>query len=159
MTRIRTSERAAGGRESCCGVLAVVLAVVAMGYQRRTGPSHPMRAEFDWAGQTYRCGLVRSEEVVRPARVELPRPDGAAAGELLYKRYPTKDDYQALPMRSEGDLLVGALPAQPPAGKLEYYVILRGEGREVRVPGQAEENPIIRFTGVVPRTVLVPTSR
>jgi hypothetical protein len=137
-------------------VLAIVLSVAAMGYQRRTGPSHEMRAEFDWGGETHSCRLIRSEEVVRPARVEVPRPGGTTAAELHFRRYPTADEFRALPMRPEGDLLVGFLPPQPAAGKLEYFVVLRGQGREVRIPADEAGNPIIRFTGVVPRSVLAP---
>jgi hypothetical protein len=59
-------------------------------------------------------------------------------------------------MTAEGDLLVGLLPAQPPAGKLEYYVQIQAADGSTRVPSDQADNVIIRFKGPVPAGVLLP---
>jgi hypothetical protein len=56
----------------------------------------------------------------------------------------------------EGGALVALLPTQPPAGKVEYDVILATPAGGVRIP----EGPplVMRFKGDVPAPVLIPTS-
>ncbi len=49
---------------------------------------------------------------------------------------------------------VAELPAQPPAGKLEYYVILKSGKETIKLPS-GDENVIIRFKGKVPIFVLI----
>ena len=56
--------------------------------------------------------------------------------------------------REEGKL-VGALPSQPAAGKLEYYIKLgTPSGREVAIAG--EKPVVIRFKGNVPAGIMIP---
>ena len=56
-------------------------------------------------------------------------------------------------MTRMGEDLVAYLPGQPPAGKLEYRVVLRHEGQEYPL----NEFPVvIRFKGAVPAWVLIP---
>jgi hypothetical protein len=105
-------------------VLAVVLMMSSAIYQRRTGPTYPMRGTLELSGVTYDYRLIRSHDATYDARVAIPRGGSGTAGRLFYKRYPTADPFTAVPMEVEGDQLVGRLPAQPPAGKLEYYVRL-----------------------------------
>jgi hypothetical protein len=137
-------------------LLALLLMFGAASYQRRTGPSYPLRGTFsvDQVGFDYR--LPRSEKVTRDARVELPDPGGEISGELRFKRFGTEDPFRAVGLARHDGSLGAALPAQPPAGKLEYYLLLRDpSGVERRIPGAAGETVIIRFTGEVPWTVLL----
>ena len=53
--------------------------------------------------------------------VAVPAPDGVT-GAVHYRRYPTGEPFREVAMSREGATLVGLLPTQPPAGKLEYYV-------------------------------------
>jgi hypothetical protein len=55
--------------------------------------------------------------------------------------------------RQDGDL-TAPLPQQPPAGQLEYYVVLRNGSETVTVP--PDRTAVIRFKGTVPAVVLVP---
>ena len=56
-------------------------------------------------------------------------------------------------MLRQGDRLVGYLPKQPPAGKLDYRVVLNDGGRDVSLTG--ETPVVIRFKGHVPLGVLL----
>jgi len=125
-------------------------------YQRRTGPTYPMRGSVAISGTPYTYKLIRSNDSTHDARVEIPRGAGEIGGRLFYKRYPTADPFTEVPMTAKGDHLVGPLPAQPPAGKLEYYVRIDGPDGSTRIPEDPTANVIIRFKGAVPAGVLVP---
>ena len=136
--------------------LAVVLMMTSAVYQRRTGPTYPLRGSVEVSGTAYDYKLIRSNNSTHDARVEIPRGAGETSGSLFHKRYPTADSFTEVPMAVEGDQVVGLLPAQPPAGKLEYYVRLEGPDGSVRIPEDPAANVIIRFKGPVPAGVLVP---
>ena len=137
-------------------VLAVVLMMTSAVYQRRTGPTYPLRGTVAISGATHSYKFLRSNNSTHDARVEFPRGTGEIDGRLFYKRYPTAEPFTEVLMVAEEDQLVGLLPAQPPAGKLEYYVQIGGPGGTVRIPEDPAENVIIRFKGAVPAAVLVP---
>jgi hypothetical protein len=59
-------------------------------------------------------------------------------------------------MQSIAGELQGMLPAQPAAGKLEYFVELDSPDGIIRIPADESENLIIRFKDPVPAGVLVP---
>ncbi len=142
------------GRELLLWVLAFVLTVSAAGYQRFTGPSYPARGSFEVAGRSYDYQLVRNAETTGDARVVIPDP--GVPGALHYKRYRTDDDFTSVALQAEGGELMGALPAQPAAGKLEYFLTLRTPDGVIRVPGEAEGSVIIRFKDPVPWYSLAP---
>jgi hypothetical protein len=142
--------------EAILWAVAAVAMLTSAVYQRRTGPSHPARGRFEVAGQSYRYSLKRTDNTTGDARVAIPRPGSVVGGALHWKRYPTDDDFSAVPLRAEGDELVGDLPAQPAAGKLEYYITLNAPGGELRVPESSDEDVIIRFKDKVPIYVLLP---
>lgn len=161
-----TSPRASGpsrGVKILLWILAVTMMLVAVVYQRRTGPTYPKRGEFAVAGQTYKYKLIRSEYTSKDAQAVLPDPGAATSGTLFYKRYKTADDFQALPLqRAQVDgkaSLVADLPRQPAAGKLEYYLVLQTPEGERRIPDTVEdgkhENVVIRFKDDVPAALLI----
>ena len=86
----------------------------------------------------------------------MPAPDRGASGVLLWRRYPTSEPFTATPLRREGDELAAALPAEPPAGKIEYHLELRTRAGAARVPPRAGETVVLRYHGPVPVWVLAP---
>jgi len=122
-------------------------------WQRLTGPTHPKRVHAEVAGQDVRVRLLRSAVSGEPFLVSVPAPE-AVSGVVRYRRFPTSEPFQDVAMRHEGGALVALLPTQPPAGKLEYAVVLSSAGREVPVP--AEGPVVMRFKGDVPAGILVP---
>ncbi len=137
-------------------VLAVVLMLSAAIYQRRTGPTRPMKGSFEAAGQSHGYRLLRSEITTTDARIVLPAAEGCGTARLWYKRYATGDRFSPLQLHKEEDELAAYLPAQPAAGKLEYYLIVDCADGEVRIPAEDDGNVIIRFRGDVPIYVLLP---
>jgi len=143
-------------RTTALWILAVLLMAATVVYQRRTGPTHPLRGTVTVAGTTTAYRLIRSEETVRDARVALPDP--GVPGTLVWRRFPLQEAWTRQPMVRElkdGKAeLAGYLPKQPAAGKLEYTVEL-GEGSSaVRLP---EGGPVVlRYKGPVALAVLLP---
>ena len=100
-------------------IAAVVLMFLAADYQTRTGPTYELKGDFEVAGIDYSYELIRSGNSFEDTRVAIPNPGGDGVGAIHYKRYGTDDEYSAIPLQSDGEELVGFLPRQPAAGKLE----------------------------------------
>ncbi len=149
--------RGGGGRGT--GILLWVVAFLLMAgsavYQRLTGPTHPLRGSFAVGSQEYRYRLTRSGWSYADEPVRIPSPGNEVSGTLYYKRFKTDDELTPIPMRVEGDELVGDLPRQPAAGKLEYTIMLDTPSGRVTIPGGAEP-VVIRFKDAVPLWVLLP---
>ena len=135
-------------------LLAVVLMFGTVVYQRRTGPTHPLRGSVETVVGPRDYRLVRSENTGTDARVTVPDPGSEWAGVLHWRRYRTEDPYERVEMRREAFDLLAELPTQPPAGKLEYYAVLSGPSGEQVVP--PDRTAVIRFKGAVPAAALVP---
>ena len=142
-------------------VLWLAAGVIMLGaatWQRLTGPTHPRRGRTEIAGQEVRWRLLRSQDSGEPLRVSVAVPEDIAGtpvtGTVHFRRFPTEEPFQALAMSRQNEALVGFLPTQPPAGKLEYFVVLDAPGGPVRLP---EGEPLLaRFKGHVPLWILLP---
>ena len=151
------TNRGGGGRGT--GLLLWVLAFLLMAgsavYQRLTGPTHPLRGSFAVGAQEFRYRLTRSGWSYADEPVSIPSPGNDVSGTVYYKRFKTDDELMPIPMRIEGDELVGDLPRQPAAGKLEYTIVLDTPSGRVRIPSGADP-VVIRFKDAVPLWVLLP---
>ncbi len=136
-------------------IAALLLTLGSAYYQRKTGPTHPLDGEHEVSGIEVRYSLTRSHGGEGDQEVAVTAPDGRIWGRLLYKRYKTADAWKGLPMRREGDRLVGFLPHQPPAGKLEYFIELHTSDYRVVIPRDGE-TVVTRFKGAVPDLALLP---
>ncbi len=137
-------------------IVAVVLMFTAAAYQRRTGPTYPVRGSFEVAGQTYDYELIRSDYSSRDARVTIPAAGDGVSGALHYKRFRTSDEFTIVPMLAEDGELTGELPAQPAAGKLEYFLTLRLPSGGIRIPDAGSGSVVMRFKDHVPIYYLLP---
>ncbi len=140
-------------RKTILWIIAVAVTIATVIYQRRTGPTYPDRFAVAIGDETIESSLPRSHggDGDREIRIRVADPD--IEGRILYKRYKMQEPLDTLFMARQDTELVGFLPHQPPAGKLEYRVLL--------VKGDAEyvlnEIPVvIRFKGAVPAAVLIP---
>lgn len=138
-------------------LLAFVIMFGAASYQRRTGPTHPLRGTFELEGTQHRFRFPRSGTTGQPTRVQLPEGVQPAEAWLAWRRYPTStDSFTPVAMRLDDGRLVAELPSQPPAGKVEYEVQVRATtGELVRVPSSAER-PVLRYKDHVPLGLLIP---
>jgi hypothetical protein len=151
---MRGTEKTPGrGKNIGLWILAFVLMLSAGVYQRYTGPTYELRGSYTVGDQAVKYRLVRSAYSTADTVVVIPAPVGVA-GELVYRRYPTDDEFTRVPLERRGEELVGTLPAQPPAGKLEYHLDLMTPVGPVVAPDTGE-NAVIRFKGEVPAWVLI----
>jgi len=144
------------GRSLLLWILALAVMLGAAVHQRLTGPTHPQRGAFETGGTRYRYKLVRSGTTDADARVVVPAPAGIDAATLHWKRLGVDEPFASVPMRREGDSWAGALPVQPPAGKVEYFVRLGAGADAVRLPPAGEEPVVLRYKDPVSAAVLVP---
>ncbi len=144
-------------RSAVLWVVALAGTVAAAAWQRRTGPSFPFRAPVRFGGAgVVRVSLPRSHLTTAAATVALPAPLPGMSGTLFWRRYPTGERFTAVPLRDAGARLAAAVPAEPPAGKVEYYLMVTAGAARVRVPASPGETVVLRFHGPVPAVVLIP---
>ena len=151
---MRGSDRRSGrGRNILLWVLAFLLMASAGVYQRFTGPTRELRGAYSVDGERVAYRLIRSAYSSGDTVVIVPAHAGVE-GQLVYRRYPTEDEFTRVQLERRGDELAGPLPAQPPAGKLEYHLELETPSGPVVVPDTGQ-NAVIRFKGEVPLAVLI----
>lgn len=136
-------------------LIAILITLASAYYQRTTGPTYPLKGSFALEGQNLTFRFERSHESNSDQPVTLMISNLAVSGEVLWRRFPTQEAWQILPMTRRGDTLQAALPKQPPAGKLEYVVMLKsGATSSMRLPAQGAV--VTRFKGQVPSAFLFP---
>jgi hypothetical protein len=135
--------------------LAVVLTMASAVYQRMTGPTYPVRFKGDLGDATVSGKLLRTQVIGEELPVTIRvKGTGVVTGVVVWRRFPTEDAWESIPLRREDDTLVAALPAQAKmASKIEYHVRLVGGGKALRVP--ASEAAVARFKGAIPLPVLL----
>lgn len=154
-------------------VVAFLLAGSAMVYQRATGPTYPLKRSFTLDGVKHKYEFLRSHETTEGAPVRLELPVGAPHVDavLHWRRFPTQDAYESVPMqetrvrtttKEDGEPVVSQsvhyealLPQQPAAGKLEYYVTVESAEGSQRLPA-GDEVALLRYKDPVPDQILVP---
>ena len=140
------------------GVLAFVAMFAMASYQRRTGPTWPVSIDESLAGSTISGELIRTQAGDEDARVALEIAAADIEGEVVWRRYPTQDEWDRIVMVREqvngASELVAYLPLQPIAAKLEYSVRLWRARDELTLPHS--ETAVIRFRDEVPAWVLIP---
>lgn len=126
-------------------IVTIIVTLFLGVYQRVTGPTYPVKGKA--YGIHYR--LLRSHNTGEDACVRLKTP---YEGWIEYRRHKTNDPWEKIPMKRNGEFIVGCLPSQPPAGKLDYMVFLNMNGEKKALRG----NPVtIRFKGKVPLGILL----
>jgi hypothetical protein len=141
-------------KKAALWILAFLITLSTAVYQRRTGPTYPVNGKTTIANTQISYELLRTHVTGKdcPVQIEMQNPE--ISGTVLYKRHKTSDSWSSIPMKRQEISLVGYLPHQPPAGKLQYKVVLSHQGVETSLTG--EKPVIIRFKGAVPLWILIP---
>ena len=137
---------------------AIAITVGSAAWQRRTGPSYPIRGTATLSGESIPYRLLRSQITGEALPVRI-RASAAIRGEVLWRRYPSNEVLRREVLARHGEELTFDLPPQPPAGKLEYFVHLTNGLESVELPPQTvvpRKGAVARFKGAVPAHVLVP---
>jgi hypothetical protein len=141
-------------RKAALWILAFLITASTAVYQRLTGPTYPISGKTPIANTEIRYELLRTHETGKNCPVQIEVQNLEILGTVLYKRHKTPDPWSRIPMKREENSLVGYLPHQPPAGKLQYKVLLSHQDMETSLTG--EKPVIIRFKGAVPLWLLIP---
>ena len=139
-------------RTSAAWIAALIVTAVSAYFQRVTGPTYPLSGSARLGGSDVGFTLPRSHSSASEAHVSIAIPDTLVQAELRWRRSGTNDTWMVDTMAREGEMLAGALPAQPPAGKVEYRVALRLGADTTLLPAAAPA--VIRFKGDVPAGIL-----
>jgi hypothetical protein len=134
-------------------ILAVVITISTVIYQRKTGPTYPVNRTVEIGGTDIKVSLPRSHGGNTDREISVTVPGDDIEGLIIYKRFKTADPLDTVRMVMQGQDLIGYLPSQPPAGKLEYTVVLLNDNQAYKVN---DVPVIIRFKGSVPAFVLIP---
>jgi hypothetical protein len=100
----------------------------------------------------YNLGRSHGGESNQP--VVLYFPDSTYKAELKYTFYKANRPWHTISMSYSDGRYFAELPNQPPAGKLEYYIILYKNSEKYTIP--VERTVVTRFKGAVPMPVLIP---
>ncbi|MDH4158558.1 MAG: hypothetical protein OEW00_14920 [candidate division Zixibacteria bacterium] len=135
-------------------ILAIVVTLSSVVYQRLTGPTHAMRGKAVLDGEVIHYKLLRSQETTGDAVMKIEVPSRQTTGALRWRRLRSNDEWRPDPLQRRGDTLIATIPRQPAAGKVIYTVSLTdGQGVEHLL---SPEPVVIRFKGAVPDTILFP---
>jgi len=152
------------GRTIGIWILAILITLAAVVYQRLIGPTRPVRGTATLDGIEIDYRLDRSHAGPEDHRLAIHVPAEAISGYIVYQRYKTDDPPTRIPLRRAGEELVAQLPHQPPGGKLVYTVHLvhtktrtdAGIESIARTSGTLGGPTVIRFRGGVPVAVMIP---
>ena len=114
-----------------------------------TGPTHPKNVNIELNGDNYKVKLPRSG-VQHDEIVTLKGLPSTIKAQIHDRRYPTSDDYTTVDFKWKDNELQAALPVQPIAGKLQYYITVGDKDY------LADEPLLIRYRNDVPASILVP---
>ncbi len=135
-------------------ILAIIITLSSVVYQRITGPTYPVDGEININGKTVSYHLLRTQNTGENAEVSLGAAKPEFNATLKWKRYKSNDDWRISPFMMVDGHLKASLPSQPPAGKIIYVVnLVTADGKSHSL---VEEPVIIRFKGAVPAAVLIP---
>ncbi|MDI6767094.1 MAG: hypothetical protein QME52_09760 [Bacteroidota bacterium] len=134
-------------------LLAFLITAGTLVYQRVTGPTYPLSDKVMLNGKEISYILNRTHPGETNHSVKIETNDEAVTGYLLWKRHKTADEWKEELMLYNDGVLTAELPHQPPAGKLNYQIILNSGNDSITIP---ENKPVvIRFRGDVPSVVLI----
>ncbi|NOZ62084.1 MAG: hypothetical protein GXO74_10420 [Calditrichaeota bacterium] len=135
-------------------LIAIVITLASIVYQKMTGPTYPVRTNVTLNGKNFKYRLLRSHDTNGDAVIDLNVPDSTYRAIYQYRRYHSKDLWTTDTLKAENNIIRIAVPKQPAAGKVMYKVsLLNSDGKTISL---TEAPIIIRFKGAVPLYVLIP---
>lgn len=134
-------------------ILTIVLTLGFSVYQRRTGPTKPVRGSVEIASEKIKYSLIRTHETTADAAVRIKVENPEIKGFYKYRRYKSYDQWTEAPMVRDGNELVAYIPKQPAAGKVMYDVFLEHNYQRTQLNA---DHVIMRFKDFVPAWALVP---
>jgi hypothetical protein len=133
-------------------IFAVIFTIFIAYYQRKTGPTYPIKGKVELSGKEYKYKLLRTFDGDK-APVKLKIDNENIEGLVKYRIFRSGDNWTELKMNKEDNGIVAYLPHMPPAGKIEYQVYISNNNSSIKL---ADENVVLRYKGKVPLFILIP---
>jgi len=134
-------------------IIAFLITASTAYFQKLTGPTYPLQGKVKIDDSQIAFKLERSHYSTSDYELKIKVQNKEITGILMWRRHKTDDSWVNISLARKNDLLLGSLPAQPPAGKLDYRVILKYQEKETSLTG--EKLVTIRFKGEVPGALLI----
>ncbi|MGK9476262.1 hypothetical protein [Melioribacter sp. OK-6-Me] len=134
-------------------IIAFLITLSSAVYQRMTGPTYPYKNQIEFANRIIEYKLLRSHSSENDYQISIDTKGAKIKGMVFWRRYKFDKEYYKIEMSGDS-ILTASLPKQPPAGKLEYYILLRNNGNTIYLP--PDKTIVIRFKGDVPSIILIP---
>jgi hypothetical protein len=142
-------------RSTLFWIIAVIITILSAYYQRITGPTYPLSGKILINNQQIDYHLNTSHNSTENCVIKIDSKDNSLSGLLEWKRFKTEDEFTKEAMTNNNGVLTASLPKQPPAGKLQYRIILQKSNKIYEIPTE-QKYVIIRFKGEVPLYILIP---
>jgi len=133
--------------------VTVLLTVFFAYYQRKTGPTYPIKDTAIVGNDVIHYKLLRSCNSGQGAEIKIQVKDSNIIGRIYFKKFRSPEPRDEFWMKRQGEYLTYTLPSQPPAGKLLYQVVLMDNYKSVLL---TPKPILIRFKGKVPSGILIP---
>jgi len=134
-------------------IVTIVFTIVTAYFQRRTGPTKPVRGIIQIGNTDIRYRLLRTATTGEDAEVKVFVGDSEIEGYYRYKRFRSFDTWTSVPLTKSNGHLSAFIPNQPPAGKVMYQIVLQKNNKEYSL---VDEPVIMRYKGHVPAIYLIP---
>ncbi len=135
-------------------ILSFLITLASAYYQRRTGPTYPIEGKASLNESEFSYRLERSHGGETDCPVQIKTNDPAVSGTLEWKRHGIDEAFVQAPMTFSLGTLSANLPHQPPAGRLDYRIVLQANSERLVLPAGGPAT--IRFKGDVPGYILIP---
>lgn len=132
---------------------AFILTILFAIYQRHSGPTYPVIGKIRIDGKELKYKFYRSENYGKDIEIKIRKIEDGMRGIVLFRKYPTNDEWNIKELNSDGDFISTYLPTLPPAGKVEYQLKIYLNNSEIVIPPKPV---ILRVKGKVPSFILIP---
>jgi hypothetical protein len=135
-------------------MLSILLMLLVGIYQRRTGPSYPIKKMEKFGGTSVHYEFTRSSLADKPLSVKIILDGSSEKAILISRLYKSGEKWSEINMTRSGSEFSGWIRGLPPAGKMEYIVKIIVNKKEYFLnDGKAA---VVRFRGDVPAIFMIP---
>ncbi|MDR3047579.1 MAG: hypothetical protein LBU51_08230, partial [Bacteroidales bacterium] len=130
--------------------IAFLVTLMAVVYQRMTGPTNPQKAVVTLNEQDYKFKFPRSATTDNMLITFLENAPVTQGDTLYFRNHNTHDNFTAIPFREMNDhKLCVDLPPKAALDKIDYYVTINGQSYF------AQEPLVLRYKDPVPAVWLI----
>ncbi len=134
-------------------LLALLLSMISIVYQRMSGPNYPYKFQLKGASETYKLKLPKTATSDADFKLEFAVSEQNMQAILYLRPYPGSETFDTIPMIRTGENLMAYMPKLPSAGKYEYYVEFNNGAKTTAI---LKDKPMkIRFNDPVPDEILI----